>query len=133
MKSASSKSSSPSNISKIQRPAEGVTPLFVHAWIDELGLTPAEFRVLAHVFRRTGSKLNVDYFASHAKAAKICRLSVRSIIGAFTLFEQANIITIQKREGRTSNIRLRPCSEWASSEEIDKIRKSLRQSEQENN
>jgi hypothetical protein len=118
----------PRKKSAIERPPEGNTPMFVHAWIDELNLSAAEFRVLAHIFRRTGSKLNVPYFSSHAKAAKICNLSARTISECCLLFEQAQIVTIEKRKGRTSNIFLRACSDWATAEEIAKLRTIIRSS-----
>jgi hypothetical protein len=41
-------------------------------------------------------------------------------------------VTIEKRKGRTSNIFLRACSEWATAEDIAKLRKIIRSSKTQN-
>ena len=50
---------------------------FIHASLDDAGLSPVEFRVFAHVLRRAGR--DGLCFAGAASMAKSCRVNVKTL------------------------------------------------------
>jgi MarR-like DNA-binding transcriptional regulator SgrR of sgrS sRNA len=98
---------------------------FVHNFLDEYGLDPYEFRVYAHVVRRTGGKPNKVCFASLTKIAAICQMSVRKAQQSLKVLLEANLISQTKRKGRTDEYRVIPASEWVPSKQLEEIRKAV--------
>lgn len=66
--------------------------LFVHSSLDELGLDPYEFRVLAHIARRTGSLTTGKCFASIGKMCQSCGMSRRKMQYAIKVLEEIKAI-----------------------------------------
>lgn len=99
---------------------------FVHAFLDEYGLDPYEFRLYAHIVRRTGGKAQGVCFASISKIAKICKISPRKTQQVIKILISAKFVTQNKRLGRTDEYRVEPSSEWVSKEDLVEIRKRLK-------
>jgi hypothetical protein len=98
---------------------------FVHNYLDEYGLDPYEFRVYAHMVRRTGGKPDGVCFASLSKTAGICQMSVRKAQQAIKVLTQANLLSQSKRKGRTDEYRVVPTAQWVKSSELELIRKAV--------
>jgi DNA-binding transcriptional regulator GbsR (MarR family) len=98
---------------------------FVHNFLDEYGLDPYEFRVYAHMVRRTGGKTDGVCFASLTKTAKFCQMSVRKAQQSLKVLLLANLLTQNKRKGRTDEYKVTPASQWVPSEKLVEIRKSV--------
>ncbi|MEA5574643.1 helix-turn-helix domain-containing protein [Calothrix sp. UHCC 0171] len=98
---------------------------FVHNFLDEYGLDPYEFRLYAHIVRRTGGKPQGVCFASLRKTAEICKMSTRKAQQAIKVLINAHFVTQTKRTGRTDEYRVTPVSEWVPKEELDEIRKAI--------
>lgn len=96
---------------------------FIHNFLDEYGLDPYEFRLYAHIVRRTGGKPEGVCFASLRKTAEICKMSMRKAQQAMKVLIKANLVTQTKRTGRTDEYRVTSVNNWASKDELDKIRK----------
>lgn len=55
---------------------QSLLPLpMVHSDLDEHGLDPYEFRIYAHIVRRTGGKLDGECFAKLKKISEVCHMS----------------------------------------------------------
>lgn len=108
--------------SRIDEPPESVA--YIHGFLDEYGLDPYEFRLYAHIVRRTGGKPEGVFFASLTKSGGICDMSVRKAQQALKVLLKANLIKQTKRQGRTDEYRVTPTKEWVSREELAKIRAS---------
>src|SRR5436305_6092762 len=74
--------------------------LWVHSALDDLGLTPAEFRVYAHLSRRAGN--GVAWPAINS-IAKVCRLSRHTVIAAFNNLERHGLLQIERGGGAATN------------------------------
>jgi DNA-binding MarR family transcriptional regulator len=77
-------------------------PLFVHLLIDEAGLDPYEFRLLAHIARRGSC------FASLSTTAEICRMSVRKTQYALKSLCEKGLVVKTSRQSRTNIFKLAP-------------------------
>lgn len=99
--------------------------MFVHNVLDEYGLDPYEFRIYAHAVRRTGGKLNGEYFASLTKTAEICQMSVRKAQYALKFLCEARFLTQEKRKGRTDVYRMTHSKDWVKPEELEEIREKV--------
>ncbi|MBW4430958.1 MAG: hypothetical protein KME28_04270 [Pelatocladus maniniholoensis HA4357-MV3] len=99
--------------------------MFVHNVLDEYGLDPFEFRVYAHVVRRTGGKTQGEFFASLNKTAEICQISVRKIQYALKFLCEAGFLIQDKRQGRTDVYKLSPAKAWANKEDLTAIRERV--------
>lgn len=73
--------------------------LFVPGWIDDSGLTPVQFRILAHVSRRGECCSSADTIA------KICRVNRKSVFSALKDLESGGWIERESRFGSTTIIR----------------------------
>lgn len=100
----------------------------VHSDLDEYGLDPYEFRLYAHVVRRTGGKLTGECFAKLKKTAEICHMSVRKAQYALKTLCDAGLILKEQRRGRTDVYRLTPKSNWKPKEELKQIRQKAKES-----
>ncbi|MHC5778537.1 helix-turn-helix domain-containing protein [Nostoc sp.] len=99
---------------------------FIHNVLDEYGLDSYEFRLYAHIVRRTGGKPEGVCFASLRKTAEICKMSMRKAQQAIKVLIKANLVTQTKRTGRTDEYRVTPVSNWVSKDQLDQIRKTIK-------
>jgi len=74
--------------------------IWVHSALDDLGLTPAEFRVYAHLSRRAGNGVAWPAIAS---IAKVCRLSRKTAIAAFNNLVRRGLLQIERGGGAATN------------------------------
>lgn len=119
---SSSKSPNPLS-SKANSPPTSIA--FIHNLLDEYGLDPYEFRLYAHMVRRTGGKPDGVCFASLRKTAEICKMSTRKAQQGIKVLVEANLLTQTKRTGRTDEYRVTPFGDWVSKEKLAKIRKAV--------
>jgi Helix-turn-helix domain len=103
---------------------------FIHGFLDEYGLDPYEFRIYAHIVRRTGGKTKGVCFASISNISKICKISPRKTQQIIKTLLMFNFITQNKRVGRTDEYRVNASSEWASREDLIELRDDLKKSQQ---
>ncbi len=113
---------------QIQVPPTSIA--FIHNFLDEYGLDPYEFRLYAHIVRRTGGKPGGVCFSTIAKIAEICKMSSRKAQQAIKVLKEANFIQQTKRPGRTDEYRIVLASEWVSREELVEVRQRLKDSPQ---
>jgi len=99
---------------------------FIHNVLDEYGLDSYEFRLYAHIVRRTGGKPEGVCFASLRKTAEICKMSMRKAQQAIKVLIKANLVTQTKRTGRTDEYRVTPVSDWVSKDQLGQIRKAIK-------
>jgi hypothetical protein len=99
--------------------------MFVRDRLDEYGLDPYEFRVYAHIVRRTGGKTNKKFFASQSKSAEICQMSVRKFQYSLKFLCKAQMIVQEKRQGRTDVYRLTPPILWVGKEVLPRLRDEI--------
>jgi predicted transcriptional regulator len=95
---------------------------FIHNVLDEYGLDPYEFRLYAHIVRRTGGKPEGVCFASLSKIAKTCKMSMRKAQQSLKFLIKAQLVIQKKRKGRTDEYRVTLYSSWVLGEELDKLR-----------
>jgi len=87
--------------------------LWVHSALDDLGLTPAEFRVYAHLSRRAGNGVAWPAIAS---ISKVCRLSRKTVIKAFNRLERRGLLQVDRGGGAATNrYRLVAMTHWPKS------------------
>jgi hypothetical protein len=73
--------------------------MFIHSSIDEAGLSPVAFRVLAHICRRAGEG---NCWAAAKTISETCRINIKSARKAVAELERMGWIEVQKRAGQTS-------------------------------
>ena len=71
---------------------------FIPAWLDDLGLTPQQFRLLAHVWRRGRCH------ASAGSMAAACRLKRDTVFSGLAELERRGLIRRTPRQGQTTII-----------------------------
>lgn len=120
------------NTSETQRSSSPTTSIpppdsiaYVHSFLDEYGLDPYEFRVYAHIVRRTGGKPSGVCFASLSKIATICKMSPRKAQQAIKVLMAANLVTQTKRAGQTDEYRVTIASTWTPREELEELRQKV--------
>jgi hypothetical protein len=84
--------------------------MFVHSRLDELGLTPAQFRVYGHLSRRA-DKSGVAWPAV-ANIARVCRLHPKTVRAALRALIGRSMIVPTFRAGETTCYNLTSHSEW---------------------
>ena len=73
--------------------------MMIMSQVDEAGLSPVEFRVLAHICRRSGDG---ECWAAVKTIAATCRINVKSARKALAQLERSGWIECRKRTGQTS-------------------------------
>jgi hypothetical protein len=92
---------------------------FVHNFLDDYGLDPYEFRVYAHIVRRTGGKPDGVCFASLNRIGEVCKMSPRKAQQSIKALMSLGMLTQTKRRGHTDEYRVTPSTQW-----IEKLRPS---------
>ncbi len=111
---------------------QSLPPLpMVHSDLDEYGLDPYEFRIYAHIVRRTGGNLDGECFAKLKKTAEICHMSVRKAQYALKTLCDAGLIIKEQRKGKSDIYRLMPKSNWKPKKELKQIRQNIKESQKE--
>jgi hypothetical protein len=78
--------------------------LFIHSDLDDAGLSPAEFRVLAHLSRRAGK--NGICEPGIRSISQTCELSINTIRNAIAGLEKRRFIVASKRTKALTNYRI---------------------------
>lgn len=86
-------------------------PFMVHSELDDLDLSPHEFRVYAHLVRRANDSRG-EYWESIEAGAKHCRMNAKTYRAALASLVQLRLLTREDRPGETSVYRLTPRSAW---------------------
>lgn len=86
-------------------------PFMVHSELDDLGLSPYEFRVYAHMVRRAGDR-DGAYWESVKSGAEHCRMDVKTYRAALAALEALRLVVRVDRPGQTSEYRLTSRSDW---------------------
>lgn len=109
--------------------SNSVMPI-VHSDLDDYGLTPHEFRVYAHIVRRTNGKPDGECFAKQELMASLCEMSVRRVQYALDVLVAAGMVTKCSRKGRTDVYQVAPKSNWVSSAQLAEIQKRQKQTKE---
>ena len=83
--------------------------VFVHSALDDLGLTPSEFRVYCHLARRAGSGVA---WPSVNSMARTCRLSPKTVRSALKSLTAQHLLTREEKAGSPTRYRITRPSEW---------------------
>jgi hypothetical protein len=83
---------------------------FIHSSLDDLHLSPAEFRVYCHICRRAGD--GGECYAAVPNMAKVCRLHVKTVRKCLHELTARNLFVATRRTGQTTRYKLRSPSEW---------------------
>jgi hypothetical protein len=75
------------------------SPMLIFAVVDDAGLSPVEFRVLAHICRRAGEN---ECWASVRTISEKCKINQKTTRAAVHRLEKMGWVSIQKRTGQTS-------------------------------
>lgn len=88
--------------------------VFVHSALDDLGLSPAQFRVYCHLARRanTGSGIEGRAWPAVPEMARCCRLHEDTVRTALRWLAAHRLLTRERRPGATSVYRLTAASHW---------------------
>lgn len=86
-------------------------PFMVHSELDDLDLSPHEFRVYAHLVRRANDSRG-EYWESIEAGAKHCRMNAKTYRAALASLVDLRLLTREDRPGETSVYRLTPRSAW---------------------
>jgi predicted DNA-binding transcriptional regulator len=89
--------------------------LFVHSALDDAGLTPQEFRVYAHLARRSSSGRAWPGIDS---MAQVCRVSKQGVVDAIKSMEKYGMLTVKRVGGAGNVYQLTKRSSW----DIDRLR-----------
>lgn len=79
---------------------------FIPRQMDDAGLTPAQFRVVCRVSRRGACSESVG------NMAKGCRLAVNTVKTVLPFLVSCNVLSKEKRTGRTSIFRVKSPAQW---------------------
>lgn len=74
-----------------------ITP-FIPSQLDDAGLTPVQFRVLCHLWRRG------ETFSSAQTIASVCRIKRDTVFSTLALLEERGLIRRDARKGQTTII-----------------------------
>jgi hypothetical protein len=94
-----------------RRPDAGLSVLFVHSSLDDLGLDPEPFRVYCHLSRRAGTGYAFPGLNSVAAA---CKINVKTARKAIQTLKELRMVDVQERAGHTSLYTLTASKEWVT-------------------
>lgn len=77
--------------------------IFVHSDIDDAGLSPHQFRVYAHLARRSNDRAAWPAISS---IARVCRMDQKSVRAAIKALVERGFLSVTERPGKTSLYRL---------------------------
>lgn len=100
-------------------------PVFIHSELDDLGLTPFEFRAYAHLARRVNDRSGT-YWESVEEGARVCRMNVKTYRAALAGLVDHGLVSREDRPGQTSVYRLNPKADWRTPTESGRGTKSGR-------
>lgn len=95
--------------------------MFVPAFIDEYGFSPAQFRIFARIMRRSLGADGQACYESVQRLSLNLGISKRIVQESLKILEKAKCIKVVRREGMTHLVAFRPCNEWVSKMEFDSI------------
>lgn len=96
-------------------------PIFVSRFIDEFGLSPAQFRLYAHLARRQGDK--TTSWPGIRSIAKFCRMNKSTAAAAITRLMTLGLIEAKIIERKRSSYRIRSINELMNCALISDSRK----------
>lgn len=85
--------------------------IFVHAKIDDLGLSVYAFRVYAHLARRASNPRGCAW-PSIAQIAKVCRIGETKVREALSELDERRMIVREARAQQSYLVRITPQSQW---------------------
>lgn len=97
--------------------------IFISQAIDEYGLDPYEFRILAHVARRAGKDI---CYASQETIANACGINKRKVMKALQTLCDVGIIK-KTRTGRSNHYTLQESGKWEHPSKLQALRSLQKQ------
>jgi hypothetical protein len=96
----------------------GLKP-FVPSWLDECGLTPVQFRVLSHLWRRA-DRLNGRCYPGAKSIAKICRINRDTVWASLNHLETLGLLRREENAGSSNSYYVFPPSGVWEAHELEK-------------
>ena len=95
--------------------------LFVHSALDDLGLTPEEFRVYCHLARRASGG---QAWPSKKSIAQVCAIHLQTVEKVLKALETYRMVRVVSRQGQglPNLYSLTKQTEWMTPDEIDTLR-----------
>lgn len=94
--------------------------------LDEYGLDTYEFRLYAHIVRRTSESLKGDCSATLKDMSDVTKMSVRRLQYALKTLCDAGLILKETRRGDADSYYLAPVSNWVAKRYLEAIRKKAK-------
>lgn len=88
------------------QPAKQNFPAFIRSELDDLRLTPPQFRIYCHICRRG------DCFDSIPTMARVCCVNAKTARAALRGLAQAALIEVTLRTGQSTIYKPSPMSQW---------------------
>lgn len=90
---------------------QSTTAAFIHSRLDDLGLTPIEFRVYGHVVRRAGD--SGLFYESVPRCAKFCGVKITTARAALQKLAALRLLQlVETPTGKTWTYRITSIEEW---------------------
>ena len=84
----------------------------IPSFLDDFGLTPAQFRIYGRIARRVGKG---GYCSESAQNMAIhCRMNLKTVRSAIKFLESHQLILVERRPGKSPHIALTHSSKWIS-------------------
>lgn len=96
----------------------GFNVIFIHSALDDAALSPAEFRVYAHLARRASSGAA---WPSVRSIAAVCQLNKDTVCSALNLLEARQMVRRERRGFASTIYFLTPAAAWLSETEGQRI------------
>ena len=87
----------------------GFNCIFIHSILDDAGLTPQQFRLLAHISRRAGDGKS---WASNKTMAEVCKMHEETVVSALAELERRKMVERISRPGKTTLWKVTPPEKW---------------------
>jgi hypothetical protein len=95
--------------------------IFLHSELDDFGLSPAEFRIFAHLHRRRNNMTGIAWPGIDS-IANTCRIAKQTVCDAIKRLEEHRMITADRRTGAKTSYSIRPVSEWQPFPNLDSVK-----------
>lgn len=91
--------------------------IFIHSSLDDSGLTANQFRIYAHLSRRSNKKGKA--WPGADSMAEVCRMHRETVLESIKELESRNMLRVQRRKGIGNVYELTPPSLWNQSEMVN--------------
>jgi len=95
--------------------------MFVPAFIDEYGFSPAQFRIFARIMRRSLGGNGQGCYETIQRLSLNLGISKRIVQESLKILKLAGCIKVIPREGTSNVMTFQPCDKWVTKTKFDEI------------